>query len=294
MSTLNSGEAALRCPEFGIGHEVFPDRRIGVRDLLSDLNIGKNLMKTTLGWVCFAVAAICFAPSFLPTVLAQPSGGSEELVTPSIKINGRGEVNAAPDLAVIRIGATAQAKDAAAAQKEVSEIVTRALKELTDLGIPRKAISTAGITLSPVYSRPTPRDQGQVEPRIVGFRASNVLSVQVAQLDQVGAVIDAGVRSGANEMHGLNFELRNDTEQRTQALRMAVQEARTKAEAIANGLNVRLGPLLEVIESAFAIAPPHMEMGRAMAMADAAGTPVEPGQIRVQASVQVRYRIEKE
>jgi uncharacterized protein len=248
-------------------------------------------MKTTLGRLGLAMAAIC-AFSFVPRAAAQQSEGAEETITPSIKINGRGEVSAAPDLAVIRIGATAQAKDAATAQAEVSHVVAGALKELNALGILREDIRTAGISLSPVYSRPSPRDAGPQEPRIVGYRASNVLRVQVAQLDLIGAVIDAGVKSGANELQGLSFELRNDTEQRKQALRLAVREARAKAEAIADGLGVRVGPLLEVIESAFAVAPPQMEMGRAMAMAADAGTPVEPGQIRVQASVQVRYRIE--
>ena len=230
--------------------------------------------------------------------LAQTSGSSsDEKPVPALTVTGRAEVSAEPDRAVIRFGAVAQAGTAANAQQEVNKVMQAGVAAMKKLQIPDASLRTVGISLSPVYSQRPPNAAGEAarpfEPKIIGYRASNTLQVELTDLKKVGPVIDAGVAAGANEVEGLSFDLRDDTQQRQEALRGAVKDARAKADAIASGMGVTLDSVLDVSESGVNIIQPQMEyMGYSAKMADASfATPVQPGQVRVEASVTVRYRL---
>jgi uncharacterized protein YggE len=85
--------------------------------------------------------------------------------------------------------------------------------------------------------------------------------------------------------------LRNDLASREQALKQAVQEARSKAQVMAEALRVSLGEVLEAAEGGVSVIPlAEGGMAQRLALADAS-TPVSPGQIQVQANVSIRYRI---
>ncbi len=118
------------------------------------------------------------------------------------------------------------------------------------------------------------------------------MSVRIDDLAKVGPVIDAGLAAGANNLDGVEFGLRDDGAARAAAFTDAVRSARGKAEALAAALRVRLVEIVEVAEGGVAISQPQPFRGRAMAMApEAAATPVSPGQVGVDASVTVRWRI---
>jgi uncharacterized protein len=208
----------------------------------------------------------------------------------TLTVTGNGEVSTAPDHAVVRLGATAQAEEAAAAQIEVNEIMQKALKQVEAAGIPKRFIRTTGLTLTPVY---TPqRSPQQTEPKIIAYRAGNVIEVTVEDIKLVGKVIDAGLSAGANRLEGVSFRLKDDLPQRSAALTRAVEEARAKAQTMARALDVPLGAVREVVEGGVQIfRQEHFGGARAMMAADAMQTPVEPGEVRVQASVTIHYDI---
>ena len=130
------------------------------------------------------------------------------------------------------------------------------------------------------------------EPRITGYRASNVLEARVNDIAKVGDVVDAGIDAGANELQGVTFELKDDAKARADALRQAVDEARADAEMLAAALGVQLGPIEEAMRGGGGVFPPQPLMrGRMGMMAAEMATPVQPGEVRVSASVTLRYRI---
>jgi hypothetical protein len=247
---------------------------------------------------CWAV--VSFAYPGLPALGAptaqvggQPAGQAAPAV-PALAVTGRGEVSARPDRATIRLGTSAQRKQAAEAQAEVNRVMQEALKQIKGLGVAEENITTAGLSLYPVYSNqyPRPGQQEPEEPRVIGYRASNTIQVQLENLDMVGQVIDAGISAGANQLEGLTFELKNDTRLRLEALRIASREARAKAGAIAEAMEVRLDSVLEIVEGGVNVIPPPMPMMRGVAMAQAeAATPISPGRVDVEATVTIRYRI---
>ncbi|MDM7915178.1 MAG: SIMPL domain-containing protein [Candidatus Eisenbacteria bacterium] len=211
-----------------------------------------------------------------------------------IYASGRGVVDVAPDRAIVLLGATVQDERADVAQQQVNRILEKAIDAIRRLGIHEEDLQTAGLSLQPVYSNPPyePRGgEGGGEPRIVGYRASNVLRVRVDAIDRVGSVIDAGVREGANEIQGISFDKIDPAPARQEALRRAVAEARGKAQAMAEALGVRLGDLLQATESGSGPIQPYGTMLRMEA--SQAATQVQPGRIEIEGTVTLRYAIER-
>jgi uncharacterized protein len=232
------------------------------------------------------LAALAAAP--LPAQPGPPAGRVEPV--PHITVQGFGQVRSDPDVATVRLGVVAQEPTARAAQDRANRVAAAILEAITKLGVPREAVQTSDLSLGPVYSSPGPQERSQ-EPRISGYQASYVVSARLEKLDLVGPVVDAALGAGANRLQGVEFGLRNDRAARAGALEAAVRQARDKAQAIAGALGVRLGEVLEVAEGGFALATPKFSRMAMEAMDSAANTPIAAGQVGVDASVTVSFRI---
>ena len=232
-----------------------------------------------------AVPILCLA--LAAPLAAQTAPGAPGDV-PILTVSGWGQSHAAPDEATVRLGILAQAATAREAQDRVNRTAGAILEAIRKLGIPAERIQTSGLNLGPQYAQA----RAESAPKITGYQASSSVSVRIDDLAKVGPAIDAGLAAGANNLDGVEFGLRDDGAARAAALTDAVRSARGKAEALAAALRVRLVEIVEVAEGGAAIAQPQPFRGRAMAMsADTAATPVSPGQVGVDASVTVRWRI---
>lgn len=213
---------------------------------------------------------------------------------PSLTVTGQGEVSTAPDSAVLRLGAVAEDKEAVNAQSRVNEIVQRALKAIQGLQLPDNKITTIGLSLSPVYEQPERPLNMAKAARIVAYRAHNTLQIQLQDLQLVGKTIDAGVAAGANQIEGLSFQLKDDDGPRRDALTLAIREARAKAETMAQAMGVRLRAVRDVTEGGVQVVHPRVDFAQTrLAMAADVATPVQPGEVRIQASVTIRYDLEQ-
>jgi uncharacterized protein YggE len=222
----------------------------------------------------------------------RPGGDAKDVEFPILTVAGTGQARVAPDEATVRLGVLAQATTAREAQNQVNRSAQGVLDAIRKAGIPPERIQTTGLSLNPQYAQGR-ADQG---PRITGYQASNTVTVQVEDLAKVGPVIDAGLTSGANNLDGVDFGLRNDDAARAAALTGAVQSARVKAEALARALKVKLIEIVEVAEGGVSVSPPPSPFrGRVALAAEAmATTPVSAGEVGVEASVTIRWRIEPE
>ena len=236
-----------------------------------------------MSWLRFVLVYSVIAS---PLLWAQSGANSDSVLT----VQGSAEVRVVPDLAVVRLGVVEQAPTAGDAQDGVNGVANRIITALQTSGIEDSAVQTSGLTLSPVYSRQRP-DAGQA-PTIMAYRAANTITVRVEALERIGAVIDAALRAGANQLEGVSFELQDDLASRQAALRNAVGEAREKAQAIADALGVALVSILSVNEGGPTMERPMMEMSRAMSLQQEVPTPISPGELSVGASVTIQYRIE--
>ena len=232
--------------------------------------------------------------ALLLTLVATTMPGLARAQTPIeesvLRVRGSAEVRVAPDLAVVRLGIAEEARTAREAQSAVNNVGRAILNAVRGVGIEERNVQTVRLVLSPVYA---PRGPGDTEePRIVGYRASNTLSVRVEDLGLVGQVIDVALDAGANQMEGVSFGLEDDQAIRQQALRQAIAEARGKADAMADALGVELAAIISVVEDNVFVRQPVMETALVMARQGEAPTSVSPGEVSVSASVSIEYRIE--
>jgi len=237
------------------------------------------------------LAAAAAAVSLLGTASVWAQQSPAFTGPPVLRVSASAEVSVQPDHAIVRLGVLADAADAASAQNQVNETMQRVLDAMRGIDVPDQALRTEDLSLYPVYGnhRPVDRDVPQ-EPQIVGYRASNVVSVEVTELARIGEVIDAGIGAGANQLQGISFGARNDAGARAEAMKLAVEEARIQANAIAGALGMRIVGVREVVAGEYNVRPP-MPFAEARLAADIASTPVQPGQVDITANVSVTYAL---
>jgi uncharacterized protein YggE len=222
------------------------------------------------------------------SVTAEAQQSAAAPMPPQIVVTGVGEARVTPDRAVINIGVYSRAPTAAAAARENARKQQAIIDTLRALGIPREQISTTQFHVSPEM-RHIPQS-GRTE--VTGYSVSNVIRVEVRQLDRVAAAVDAALAKGANQINSLDFSVSNADEPRRRALTQAIERARLDAEAMARAAGGSLGTLLELSTGYAAIPIVRQEMAMAAAaraQADVA-TPIEPGQELIRAVVTARWQ----
>lgn len=221
-------------------------------------------MTRTLAALTLAIA--CLAPAL---TMAQDS--------PSLTVTGDGRVAVAPDLATLRVGVSAEARDASDAVAEMSAKMAAILDRLAQDGIPDEDIRTTTLSVYAVNSASS-RDGGG--PR--RFAARSEVVIETTELDRLGSLLDLLVSDGANEVGGIRFDLQDRGPALEQAQRNAVADAMATAETFADAAGLGLGPILEIREGGGAGGPaPMMEM----APARGSGVPIAAGDIEVTARV---------
>jgi uncharacterized protein YggE len=199
---------------------------------------------------------------------------------PSIRVSGEATVTARPDQAILDVGVVTQADTAGAAAAQNAGRADTVLAELRKVLGAGADIKTVSYSVSPNYRYP--RDGGQ--PAITGYTATNILRAQVNDLAIVGKVIDGATQSGANRIERLQFRLKNEAEAQNDALRQSARVARSKADAMASALGLKVVRVLLAEESTGPIPRPMDERMFATARAEAApATPIEPGNIEFRA-----------
>jgi uncharacterized protein YggE len=206
------------------------------------------------------------------------SGLAAQLRAEGITVNGTGSIRAVPDRADFSFGVQSTGRTASAALDANSAEMRKVIAALREAGVAAADIQTQQVGLSPRLS-----DHGET---ILGYIAQNTVTARLRDLDRAGAVIDAAVSAGANQVFGPSLSRANEAELYRTALRSSVADARTKAQAIAAAAGVTLGAVIGVTETGAAPVPIE---GKAGAATDTA--PIEPGTQEIQASVTVTFAV---
>ena len=206
---------------------------------------------------------------------------------PQIVVSATGEVKVAPDKATISIGVQSRAVTAAAASQANAQKQTAVINAIKARGVLAEQISTSNFNVIPE----TRYDQaGQQAPKTTSYLVMNTVSVELRRVDQVGAVIDAALGAGANQINALNFGVQSADSARRAALSIAVSKARADADAIARAAGGSLGPMIEMIANETSVRPPIPFMrDMAMSAQKVESTPVEPGMETISAVVNARW-----
>jgi hypothetical protein len=227
------------------------------------------------------------------TALAQSATpaapGTQPQVTRTLSVNGTGRVYLVPDIAYINIGVHTENKSAAeavASNNSQSEQVIAAIKKF---GVDEKDIQTSNFS---IYPQQQYDPQGKPTGEIT-YVVDNTVNVTARDLKQLGDLLDAAVKAGANSIYGIQFDVADKSAAFSQARKMAVEKAQATAQELAVAAGVTLGAVQNVSYYGGDVpSPVYMDGGGGAVMVEkAAAVPVSAGQMIVSVDVNMVYEI---
>lgn len=261
-----------------------------------------------------ATLGLCLA-AIMPALVAEPANAQSELAietTPesqtrllrrqnivrihpnsvqpetTFTVQGVGTVSKAPDIAIISGGVSSRADTASSAMAINRRTMNNVFATLKSAGIEGRDLQTSNLSLQAEYDYSN--RQNGAPARLIGYQASNQLTMKVRDLDILGEVLDALVRAGGNTFSGLNFALSDPSLARDEARRLALRDARHKAELYAEEAGYQVKRIITLEEGGGNNAIPFRQAAMRMAENDAA-TPVAGGEVSYTMRVTVVFEL---
>ncbi|MBN2186632.1 MAG: SIMPL domain-containing protein [Dehalococcoidia bacterium] len=205
-------------------------------------------------------------------------------------VTGQGEVMAIPDIATLSLGIEAQKDTVAEAQAQANEAMNDVMETLKDNGIDEKDIQTQRFSIYPI-TRWLERENKE---EIIGYRVTNMVTAKIRKVDEAGVVIDAVARAGGDyiRIQNISFAVDDTEPYYEEAREKAMEDAKNKAEQLADLAGVRLGKPTYVSEGAVYLPPITRDFYEGgMAVPAAPETSISPGELKLTLNVQVTYAI---
>ncbi len=251
----------------------------------------KQLSVSLLGVLAAIVVILGFAKLLgpLPLSISQTVTNKQN----TFDVTGDGEVTTAPDRAKISAGVQVNDSTVAAVQDKGNKIITQVTADLVKLGVDKADIKTSGYSLYPNY------DYRSNPQKIIGYNLNISLLITIKDFNKINDVIDTATRDGANQVGGVSFTLSDDKRRQIedQVRELAIQRAKEKATSLSRIAGIRLGKIINVVESSNQV-PRALTMYAKETMMpvptnDAAGgatpTQVSPGSTTFSMSVTLSY-----
>jgi uncharacterized protein YggE len=214
---------------------------------------------------------------------AQEAGKIAEVIS----VNGEGEANAAPDMAMVSTGVVTQAESAKAALDENNAAMQKILASLKQHGIAGKDTQTTSFHVSPVYKQ---SPESVTKPEVVAYQVQNQVQVRVRNLASLGEVLDALVQAGSNQISGISFGIGDPTGILNEARSRAIRDAKTRADVYAQAAGGAVGEVRQISEPQ--IDQPRPMFAAAQARGFAGSVPIATGEQEYHVTVRVVYALQ--
>lgn len=210
----------------------------------------------------------------------------EEKQVRKVSVNGTGTVTLSPDMATVMIGVQSEDENAEDALTENNKKADRIMASLAKFGIEEKDIRTTNFRIIQRQEF-TPNDK----IRETYYQVINTVQVTVNDLDILGQVLDSVVRSGANNINNIQFDISDREGAMIQAMEAAMLNAHLRAETLATAGGAELGEVLTistfVFGGGFDVAAPAALSIAADSLR--AAVPIATGEMEISVQVSVEY-----
>lgn len=235
-----------------------------------------------IGAILLAGAAIA------PAAAAQQANITQTITGTRLDISATGEVSRVPDVAVITAGVVSRSATATGALQDSASRMSQVLAALKKAGVADRDVQTSNVSLNPEYRYP--QDQA---PQLVGYTASNSVTVRFRDIRNSGKILDALVREGANQINGPDLVVDKPEAALDEARAKAIAIGRARADLYARSLGMRVARVVSVSESVSYPAPPPMPMyARAEVIAGTPATKVVPGEQKLQVNLSMVFELQ--
>jgi uncharacterized protein YggE len=202
-----------------------------------------------------------------------------------ISVTGIGEVDVAPDLAIVRLGVLVQMDTLAQAQQQANVSMNAIMGVLSGHSIADSDIQTAGYSIEPVW---TWKDSESV---FLGYKVANTVNVKLRNMDGIGVIIDDAVAAGGEYVvvNGINFTIDDPKQYYDQARTKAMADAKDKATQLAKAAAVKVGIPISIAESGYYDS--RESSAFFVGAADGSASSISPGELTITITVNVVYTI---
>ena len=234
------------------------------------------------------VAAVMLGAAALPSAAAaQQSTINQTIAGTRLDVNATGEVTRVPDVAIISAGVVSRSTTATGALQDTANRMSRVLAALKRAGIEDRDIQTSNVGLNPEY-----RYVENQPPQLVGYTASNTVTVRFRDVRNSGKILDALVAQGSNQINGPTLTVDKPESALDEARTKAIAIGRARAELYARSLGLRVVRVVSVNESGGSYpVPPPMPMYARADMAQAK-TSIEPGEQKLQVNLAMTFELQ--
>ncbi|HEY7959512.1 MAG TPA: SIMPL domain-containing protein [Sphingomicrobium sp.] len=221
--------------------------------------------------------------------LSSPSAAQQSSITQTIAgtrldIMATGEVTRVPDIAVISAGVVSRSTTATGALQDSADRMSRVIAALKSAGVADRDVQTSNVSLNPEYRYPENQS-----PQLVGYTASNSVTVRFRDIQTSGKILDALVRQGANQINGPTLTIDKPEGALDEARQKAIATGRARAELYARSLGMRVARIVSVSENeSYAVPPPVPVMARM----EAASTKIEPGEQKLSVNLAMIFELQ--
>lgn len=197
----------------------------------------------------------------------------------TISVTGTATTEVNPDLLIVRFGVETQEKTAKEALEKNSSLMNAVIDALKQAGVSESEIETSNFSIYPVYDYYNEPITNRNTQELIGYRVSNIVSVETKNLELAAAIIDGGVTAGANRVDSVFFSLspQKHLEVKDDLLEQAVLNAKSKAQNALTPLDHQIIGVKAISLSEFAMPYPQVAYDGGFALErsfNAAPTPV--------------------
>ena len=225
----------------------------------------------------------------------------------TISVSGEGQLTATPDLATVDVGVMTQGTTAQDVKDQNNTKINKVIDFIKSQGIEAKDIKTSQLSLYPQQSYPVylPGSGTQTIPKITGYQGNQTVTVAVHGVDKsqdvLSKILDGSVNAGANQINGVSFSFEKTTltSLQQQARQQAIDDAKQKAQGLADKAGLNLGKIVSIAESSggypgpmpYALSAPSVAMGGGAADSKSIAPNVEPGSQDITESMSVTFEV---
>lgn len=204
-----------------------------------------------------------------------------------ILVTGSATIQSSPDLATLRVGVQSFDKNVEKAVNDNNTKIESIILNLENKGLTEKDMETDQFNISPQreYRNNNP-------PIVVGYNVSNILTVKIRNLESLGEIMQVAVGSGANTINGLSFSIEDPNPLRQKARGLAMEDALSRAEILADASGVEVGKPISIQELSYGGPVVKSENLAGAEFAMDARIPIQtPSEVGIQINLQVRFEI---
>jgi uncharacterized protein len=231
------------------------------------------------------MVALAAAMAALPTVAMAEVNGPTVTGT-RLDVVAQGSVKRIPDVAIISAGVVTQARDAKSAMATNATAMARVLTALRGAGVADRDMATAQIGLSPQY-----RYAENQPPVVTGYQANNSVTVRFRDIAKSGAILDALVAAGSNQISGPTLMLDKPEAAQDEARSDAIKTARARADLYAKAAGLTVKRIVAISENGDVARPMPMMQMRAQMSDASAKSEIVPGEQEIGVSVSVTFEL---